>query len=491
MDIKKTEQIVVKDQTIIAFYKENPNLNFVTMNHIFIDILKKLSTNLNETITNNINHKILSTLTDLSKDIMGFKQDITTKLHETKKDYIDNVRLILENSAMTTSDKIQTILEKNSDIIVTKTTSIINEIVPKHNDKFFNQIEVSIKSLYDSLNQDTNKLIENINKDDKNITDFVNNIDSKFNTMIVNMQQPIFSFIQSSEERTSSNVQQMRDKIVSQQSTQESLNNGIHEFLNKYKHNSSSKGNVSEYELYSILQNIFPSDEIIDCSSESATCDYRVNRLNPNKPAILFENKDYSRSVTTEEIKKFERDLKQQKLHGIFISHKSNITYKEPFQIDIIENLIHIYLPNTEYNIEKIKIAVEIIDTLSTKLIHISDVQAETTTINITKDDIDELVEMFNDFNTQKSSIIETIKTSNKQILDKLENMQINSVKKILNKNGVFQSDDDFKCKHCNTFTGKNKASLGAHIRNCKFNPINNTSNNKSIGNIVINTSNV
>jgi hypothetical protein len=216
-----------------------------------------------------------------------------------------------------------------------------------------------------------------------------------------------------------------------------------------------------------------------------------VNRLNPNKPAILFENKDYSRSVTTEEIKKFERDLKQQKLHGIFISHKSNITYKEPFQIDIIENLIHIYLPNTEYNIEKIKIAVEIIDTLSTKLIHISDVQAETTTINITKDDIDELVEMFNDFNTQKSSIIETIKTSNKQILDKLENMQINSVKKILNKNGVFQSDDDFKCKHCNTFTGKNKASLGAHIRNCKFNPINNTSNNKSIGNIVINTSNV
>ena len=489
MDIKKTDQIVVKDQTIIAFYKENPNLNFVTMNHIFIDILKKLSTNLNETITNNINHKILSTLTDLSKDIMGFKQDIITKLHETKKEYIDNVRLILENSAMTTSDKIQTILEKNSDIIVTKTTSIINEIVPRHNDKFFNQIEVSIKSLYDSLNQDTNKLIENINKDDKNITDFVNNIDSKFNTMIVNMQQPIFSFIQSSEERTSSNVQQMRDKIVSQQSTQESLNNGIHEFLNKYKHNSSSKGNVSEYELYSILQNIFPSDEIIDCSSESATCDYRVNRLNPNKPAILFENKDYSRSVTTEEIKKFERDLKQQKLHGIFISHKSNITYKEPFQIDIIDNLIHIYLPNTEYNIEKIKIAVEIIDTLSTKLIHISDVQAETTTINITKDDIDELVEMFNDFNTQKSSIIETIKTSNKQILDKLENMQINSVKKILNKNGVFQSDDDFKCKHCNAFTGKNKASLGAHIRNCKFNPINN--NTKSIGNIVINTSNL
>jgi hypothetical protein len=300
------------------------------------------------------------------------------------------------------------------------------------------------------------------------------------------MQQPIFSFIQSSEERTSNNVQQIRDKLISQQMSQDSLNLGVHEFLNKYKHNSSSKGNVSEYELYSILQIIFPSDEIIDCSGETSTCDYRVNRLNPNKPSILFENKDYSRSVTTEEIKKFERDLKQQKMHGIFISHKSNITYKEPFQIDIIDNLIHIYLPNTDYSVEKIKIAVEIIDTLSTKLIHITTVQTETTTINITKDDIDELLDLFNDFNTQKISIIDTIKTTNKQVLDKIENMQLNSVKKILNKNGVFQSDDDFKCKHCNAFTGKNKASLGAHIRNCKFNPINNP---KSIGNIILNPS--
>jgi hypothetical protein len=487
MENKKTEQLVIKDQTIIAFYKENPNLNIVTMNHIFIDILKKLSTNLNETITNNINHKILSTLTDLSKDILGFKQDVATKLHETKKEYIDNVKLILENSTMTTNDKIQHILEKNSDVIVSKTTSIINDIVPKHNDKFFDQIDLSIKNLYDSINQDTNKLIENINKDDKNISEFVNNIDSKFNSMITSLQQPLFSFIQSSEDRTSNNVQQIRDKLISQQLSQDNLNGVMHEFLNKYKHNSSSKGNISEHELYSILQHIFPSDEIIDCSNETATCDYRVNRLNQTKPSILFENKDYSRSVTTEEIKKFERDLKQQKLHGIFISHKSNITYKEPFQIDIIDNLIHIYLPHTEYSIDKIKIAVEIIDTLSTKLLHITNVQTEITTINITKDDIEELVELFNDFNTQKTSIIDTIKTTNKQILDKIESLQINSVKKILNKNGVFQTDDDFKCKHCNTFTGKNKASLGAHIRNCRLNPINN--NSKPIGNIVINTS--
>jgi hypothetical protein len=463
--------IIIKDKTIIAFYNDNPNLNIVDMNLIFIDILKKLSTNLNETLTNTINNKILSTLTDLSKDIFIFKQDLSTKLHDTKKDYIDNVKLILDNTTMNANDKIQSILEKNNEAIVNKTTSIINEVVPKNNDKIFTLIDSSIKTLHESINHDTNMLIENISKDDKSITEFVNTIDTKFNNMIGNLQQPIFSFIQSSEERTNTNVQQIRDKLITQQLSQENLNNGMQEFLNKYKHNSSSKGNVSEQELYSILQVIFPCDEIIDCSTETATCDYRVNRLNNTKPTILFENKDYSRSVTTEEIKKFERDLCLQKQHGIFISQKSNITFKEPFQIDIINNIIHIYIPNAEYNIDKIKIAVEIIDSLSSKISNLK--QSQTETININKDDIDELIESFNEFNTQKLALIETVKTNNKTILDKIESMHLNAVKKILNKNGFFHTDEDFRCKHCTTFIGKNKASLGAHIRNCKSNPIN------------------
>ena len=84
------EPIIINDATIVSFYNENTNIDIVSINHIFIDILKKLSTNLNETLTNNINHKILSTLTDLSKDISSLKQDIASQLHSTKNDYIEN-----------------------------------------------------------------------------------------------------------------------------------------------------------------------------------------------------------------------------------------------------------------------------------------------------------------------------------------------------------------------------------------------------------------
>lgn len=481
------EPIILNDHTIISFYKENPNIDIVSINLTFIDILKKLSTNLNETLTNNVNHKILSTLNDLSKDILSLKQDIanqiSSQLQITKNDYIENIKLILSNNSLTNNEKTQNIIEKNTDLMITKTTNIINEIIPKHHSTLHSEFNETIKLLHSSILTDTNKLIDTLNKDDKTITEFIGNIDTKFNQLILNIQQPLFSCIQKNDDRTTSNIQIIRDKLTTQQLTQDRLNTDLHEFLNKYKHNSSSKGNVSEHELNCILQHIFPTDEIIDCSGETATCDYKVNRLNPNKPTILFENKDYSRSVTTDEIKKFERDISLQKQHGIFISQNSNITFKEPFQIDIINNLIHIYLPNTKYNLEKIKVAVEIIDNLSNTLNNLKKLHIDTNnTIHIDKSDLDELLLIFNNFNTQKTSIIDTIRTSNKLILDKIESLQIDAIKNLLNKKGLILNDEDFKCKYCNVFSGKNKASLGAHIRSCKANPINNT---KQIGEII------
>lgn len=43
---------VIEDQTILDFYRENPNLDIVDVNRIFIDLLKKIAPNLNETQRN-------------------------------------------------------------------------------------------------------------------------------------------------------------------------------------------------------------------------------------------------------------------------------------------------------------------------------------------------------------------------------------------------------------------------------------------------------
>jgi len=470
--------IKITDETIISYYKGNPALHFVTMNHIFIDILKNLSTNLTDTVNTTINTNILSMVTDIHSnlnnikgDLNAIKTDIIIKFHESKKEYIDDIKKILENNTLSNNEKINALVEKNNDNLITKTTLIVNEVIPKGQDKIYTQIENCIKSYCGTITNDTAKLLESTGKDDKQIASIVENIDTQFSKMINTIQQPIFTFIQSSEERTTNGIQTVKEQLASQQTLQQKLTGELNDFLNKYKNNSSSKGNVSEAELYYILQSIMPSDEIIKVGTETATCDFRVNRLDTTKPAILFENKDYSRSVTTEEIKKFERDVQTQRLHGIFISQKSPITYKNEFQIDILNGLIHVYIPSAEYNISKIKIAIDIIDSLSAKLESIANTSDDD--FSISREELDEIMEEYKNFVAHKIQMIDMIKTVTKQLTDKLEDIQLPKLKRMFIRSGSIENDNDFKCTFCNSWYGKSKGSLGAHMRNCKSNPKN------------------
>jgi hypothetical protein len=287
--------------------------------------------------------------------------------------------------------------------------------------------------------------------------------------MLATIQQPIFSSIQSSEERTTTGIQQIKENMILHQNIQETLRNEMTDFLNKYKNNSQFKGNVAEIELQHMLLSIMPSDEVVRVSNDTATCDLKVNRKDSTKPNILFESKNYkNHSASTAEVKKFERDVQLQKVHGIFISQESPITFKDNYQIDIINGLIHIYIPNGNYEVEKIKIAVDIIDNLSLKLNSISKESNDEYSIN--KEDADDLSEEYRIFGLQKVQMLDTIKMVNRQLVDKLEEIQLPKTKKFLMKLGTIENDNDFKCTFFNSWSGKNKASLGAHIRNCKFN---------------------
>lgn len=464
-------EITITDQNIVSYYKENPHIDIVTINNVFIGILKNLSTNLNDTMNTTISSQILSVVSNIDKSLNSFKSSFNDKLHETKREYIEDVKTILTNNILTNNEKIGAIIEKNTDTILTKTTMIINDVIPKGQEKCYTMVESCIKSCCVSIEQDTKKLLELKDKKETQTNDIIANIENVFSKMIANIQQPIFSVIQSSEERTTTNIQNIKEGITIQSHSQEKLTTELNEFLNKYKNNSSSKGNASETELYHMLQFIMPMDEVLNVSSDTASCDFKVNRKDKDKSSIIFENKDYIRNVSTDEVKKFERDVKTQKLHGIFISQKTPITFKENFQIDIIDNLIHVYIPNANYDIHKVKIAIDIIDNLSSKLqiIQQQDIIKEGG-YSLTQEDIDELADEYRIFGLQKASIQETLKIMSKQMLDKLEEMQFPKIKKILTKLGTIEINSDFKCNYC-MWTGKSKASVAAHTRNCKHIP--------------------
>lgn len=468
METNTTANITVTDETIITYYKENPHLDFVVMNHIFISILKKLSSNLTDTINTTINSKILSVVSNIENKVDTFKHTLNDKLHDNKREYIEDVKVILTNNILTNNEKISAIIEKNTDAILTKTTMILNDIIPKTQDKTYSLIETCIKTCCLTIEQDTKQILETKYQTNNQTKDIITNIEDIFSKMILTIQQPILTYIQSSEDRTTNSLRQIKEDATMRNHIQDKLTNELNDFLNKYKNNSSIKGNVSETELYHMLQFIMPSDEILNVSSDTASCDFKVNRKNKDKPTILFENKDYGRNVTTDEVRKFERDLQQQKTHGIFISQKTPITFKESFQIDIIDGLIHLYIPNSNYDVDKLRTAIDIIDNLSSKMQFIQHNKDDGFVIN--QEDIDELADEYRIFGIQKMAMQETIRTNNKQLLDKLEEIQLPKIKKLLIKMGNIENDNDFKCTLCNVWSGKNKASLAAHTRNCKSN---------------------
>ena len=483
----KKDSITITDEVIVSYYRENTNIDIVTMNHIFIDILKNLSSNLSTTINSTINSKILSIVSDIDKNISLMKSDILLKFHESKKDYIDDMKTILYNNISSNNEKITIVIEKTNELLLSKMTTMLNEIIPKNQESTYLQIESCMKTFLSSITQDTSKLLEitskidTTNNNDTLIKNFIDNIDTHLTQMFSTIQQPILNSIKTGEERTNSNIQQIKENNILQQNIQETLRSEMHVFLNRFKNNSQFKGDVTETELHKTILSIMPSDEVIRVTSDSGTCDIKVNRKDKSKPNILFESKNYKNAATTQEVKKFERDLQLQKMHGIFISQESPITFKDNYQIDIINGLIHVYIPNYYNEIEKIKIAVDIIDNLSLRLNDLSKEQSDDYSIN--KESLDEITEEYRLFGIQKLQMLETIRLVNKQLVDKLEEIQLPKIKKFLMNYGTIENDNDFKCTYCNSWSGKNKASLAAHIRNCKLNPKN---TDTEITNIVV-----
>ena len=450
-----SKSITITDNVVVEFYEKNSHIDVVAMNRLLIDIISSLSTDLSKTLENSKLGQIDSMITELKEEI-----------HEIKKEYTEEVKGMLNTNSLENIGKITSLVERNTTNLIEKTTNILNDVIPKNQTSQQEHIEHMIKEFHNSISTDTKKILESNERDDTSIHNLIEGIDNKFNNLSTQLQQPLFSFISASEERMKTDIDTLKESSSLQAREQEKLSSEIMEFLNKYKHSTNAKGAISENILYGVLQSIFPSDEIIDSRTETASGDFMINRKDPKLPTIMIENKDYGRSVDTREVVKFERDIQQKKCHGIFLSQSSPITFKDPYQIDVIEGFIHVYVPNVEFNMEKIKIAVDIIDNLAPALHIIEENYAQDNT-SISKAELEMLTNEFKKWGEKRNETLELVK----QTLANIEEMTFPCVQSILISSGKLHTSSSLTCQFCKNYTGKSKQSLAAHSRKCKLNP--------------------
>ena len=98
--ITNQNQIIITDDTILSYYRENSHIDIVSMNHILIDILKNLSSDLTKTLNTTVNSKILSVVSNIEQNISLMKSDIMLKFYEIKKEYIEDMKHIVHNNTL-------------------------------------------------------------------------------------------------------------------------------------------------------------------------------------------------------------------------------------------------------------------------------------------------------------------------------------------------------------------------------------------------------
>lgn len=456
----------ITNKRIIEFYNKNPAISFESVNLIFIDLLECLFKNMDEKSYNSVNTQVLQTIHEINENILQLKSDFTNqiglKFLETKEAYISEMKYIMQQSVSLTKDNVQLSISNITESLIDKTKLLLNDTIPKSNETLQKEIMLNISAFEKNIHVD----IGNLKNETSNeyIQNFMNQFETKFNTMVMNVSNASESRINDTIQHEKSNQTLFREEM--KQSFM-SISKNIDEqntFFDKYR-NSSYKGGFGENNLEHILSTLYQSAEIVNTSKETASGDFILRR--DDYSPILFENKDYNRNVPLEEVKKFIRDIETQQCHGIFLSQHSGITSKQHFEIETKGKNVLIYIHNTQYCAQTIKTAIDIIDSLSDKILELSNNTQEG--YNVTEDVMQDINIEVREFVEKKQRMTTMLKEFNSKMEKDLQSLDLPVLcKYITNKFGtISHNKTKIICDICNIFEAHSNKSLAAHKRKC------------------------
>ena len=163
--------LCLNNKKVFDFYKEHTNLGFEEMNVLFVDILNKMFVEISPNMDSGFACKVMNEMKDLNLNMNKLHNDnacaFNLKFAEFKKDYQTDIKLILNNN---NQDCIKPLLSEYNQILQDKTKILLNEIVPKNNEKITNEINTSFGEInktvmeIKSINMESNNKVGEVLK---------------------------------------------------------------------------------------------------------------------------------------------------------------------------------------------------------------------------------------------------------------------------------------------------------------------------------------
>jgi hypothetical protein len=522
---------------ILRFYQDHPQLDFEMVNLTVIDLFEKTLLDTATTITTTdapLHTKLVQmmqshthrmdemnhSLTNIQESVSMIHSDITThlwnKFVEIKQKYLEEFHVIVNS---TTKSTIGNLLEQANQQLIDKTVSILQDAIPKGQNPYNEPIQSSIRLFQQTMTEETQSLMKSIHSmgnNNERIHEFIDNFELKSKQMLQGLQQPICAYIASSEERIHSNLSNLKDLSIRAQHHQEKSSKEWGDFIQKQQPSASAtttttttNGRSSDHypgmggpsstihrtQIQILLNRMYPTSEVTKVaknlllSSSSSSSSLTINTAatplssqiysmkRPGSPTILVESKQCDANVDAQDIVQFVELMKSQHMNGIILSQNSGFHAKPNYYIELHEKYILVYVHQMEYNPDKLRPAVDIIDQMSTRIKQYNAIvnhggnggeDTDTATEWIERGILDDINNEYQLFISQKNAIIQNLRESQRKVISQIEEFQFPSLDKYLSsKYTAPMPKNGHKCELCKNFNANNLKALAAHKRGC------------------------
>mgnify|MGYP007024797342 CR=1 FL=1 len=439
--------LILKNQRVYEFYNKHSHFDFEKMNVLFVDLLEKFQESAIPSMNANMAAKLFQQMEQLQTQInekdKNIQYEILKQMVDWKTNHLEELKGVLQTTHV---DKVIPLLKDQVDRFHDK---LIIWRSQTNDDTLQLQGDMIKKAIQQDIELLSQKTLRK-----ENLHDFVRCIEDRL-TSLTNASELRL------QERFREHTTYLQD-LKQAGNGQDKMNQQVSELLRKME-NSSSKGKMSENILGHVIHGLYPIGDIKSVATTKETGDIIMYR--DGFPTILFENKNYDRNVGQDEVQKFLRDVETQKCCGILLAQNYGIANRHNYEIHIYQGNVCVYVHNVQYDPDKIKVAVDIIDHL-TKFIEQDAVQSDD--IQIDLDFINGLNKEYQHFAQQKIAQIKTIKEYSQKMLAHVEEIKLPQYEQWLGKYfSQSLSTKDNQCKYCG-FESKSSNGLVSHLRACK-----------------------
>jgi len=149
-----------------------------------------------------INDNIIMLKDIIEKQTQTITSNIITQFYEIKKSNIEDISLLFDKKSIDNTDKLITKIEKENNNLIMKSSQIIQEIIPKTNNIYYERYNEQIKS----LKEDINKNILNA-KCDMSLDKMKILIRENYDNFINSVQDNLIKYLSLTEERIKTDIE--------------------------------------------------------------------------------------------------------------------------------------------------------------------------------------------------------------------------------------------------------------------------------------------